>query len=106
MKNSIHTFKKFGLTLLLFFTICNGAFAQIINPILLPSEWDDYGTGDPYIMKFNGTYYLYCSTRDDLTGVKCSSSPDLVSWTYAGMCSTDPVTKGAYAPEVHYYNGA
>ena len=75
------------------------------NPFILSNEWASYGIGDPYILKFNGLYYLYPSTQDQQTGVKCWSSPDLINWTYAGMCSTDAVTKGAYAPEVHYWNG-
>ncbi|MGG4048786.1 carbohydrate-binding protein [Paenibacillus favisporus] len=75
------------------------------NPASLPDEWGQYGLGDPYVLKFNGTYYLYVSTRDTDVGVKVWSSPDLVNWSYGGLAATDPVTKGAYAPEVVYWNG-
>ncbi|MFC4102644.1 carbohydrate-binding protein [Paenibacillus xanthanilyticus] len=75
------------------------------NPAVLPDEWGQYGLGDPYVMKFNGMYYLYVSTRDTDIGVKVWSSPDLVHWSYGGLAATDPVTKGAYAPEVVYWNG-
>ncbi|ACT01491.1 carbohydrate-binding protein [Paenibacillus sp. JDR-2] len=75
------------------------------NPKSLPDEWGQYGLGDPYVMKFNGNYYLYVSTRDTDIGVKVWSSPDLVNWSYGGLAATDPVTKGAYAPEVVYWNG-
>ena len=75
------------------------------NPYTLTGEWSLYGIGDPYIMKFNGTYYLYCSTKDNNTGVKCWSSNDLINWSAAITCSTDPITKSAYAPEVKYWNG-
>jgi hypothetical protein len=75
------------------------------NPASLPDEWGQYGLGDPYVLKFNGTYYLYVSTRDTDIGVKVWSSPDLVNWSYGGLAATDPVTKGAYAPEVVYWNG-
>ncbi len=77
------------------------------NPIesIHEDAWYDYGTGDPYVMRYNGRYYLYMSTRDTHVGVKCFSSKDLVSWEYEGMCTEEPVTKGAYAPEVVYYNG-
>ncbi|MBP5622097.1 MAG: family 43 glycosylhydrolase, partial [Thermoguttaceae bacterium] len=76
------------------------------NPIAALSvgtdkAWDDYGFGDPFVMRFNGRYYLYPSTRDDSIGVKCWSSRDLVSWNYEGLCSEDPTTKGAYAPEIY-----
>ncbi|MFB9326174.1 family 43 glycosylhydrolase [Paenibacillus aurantiacus] len=80
------------------------------NPFNLTSSWrwannDFYGEGDPYILKFNGTYYLYVSTVDDQTGVKVWSSTNLVDWTYRGLCTTESITKAAYAPEVVYWNG-
>lgn len=40
------------------------------NPRTLPDEWGQYGLGDPYVLKFNGYYYLYVSTRDTDDGVK------------------------------------
>ncbi|MBD2867158.1 carbohydrate-binding protein [Paenibacillus arenilitoris] len=80
------------------------------NPQIVPESWrwnngDFYGEGDPYILKFNGVYYMYTSTVDDKPGVKVWSSEDLVNWEYRGLCATEPVTKGAYAPEVVYWNG-
>ena len=78
------------------------------NPIMdYQSEqaWPGYGFGDPFVMRYNGMYYLYVSTKDGSVGIKCWSSPDLVNWTYEGFCSNDPITRGAYAPEVYYYNG-
>jgi hypothetical protein len=82
-------------------------YSQVTNPRTLPEEWGEYGIGDPYILKFKGKFYLYCSTRDDQNGVKCWSSWDLGSWTYEGLCVPNTVTisKGAYAPEVIYWNG-
>lgn len=75
------------------------------NPLILENEWPGYAIGDPYVIKHNGLFYLYCSTKNFQTGIKCWSSRDLVNWTYEGMCSTAPVTYGAYAPEVFYWNG-
>ncbi|MDO4587429.1 MAG: family 43 glycosylhydrolase [Planctomycetia bacterium] len=69
------------------------------------SDWDDYGIGDPFIMRFNGVYYLYCSTKDTEIGIKCWSSRNLADWKDEGLCASDPLTQGAYAPEVFYYNG-
>lgn len=45
------------------------------NPLDIPESWswnhgEFYGEGDPYILKDNGTYYLYVSTVDDKSGVK------------------------------------
>ncbi|MBA2941209.1 family 43 glycosylhydrolase [Paenibacillus sp. CGMCC 1.16610] len=76
------------------------------NPIVLDQEWEDYGIGDPYILRFNGKYYLYCSTKDRRVGVKAWSSDDLVNWRYEGLVTEEPVSEGAYAPEVVYWNGA
>lgn len=78
------------------------------NPIvsIQKDTWYDYGTGDPFVMRWNGEYYLYMSTRDNETGVKCFTSRDLVNWSYCGLCCTEDITKGAYAPEVYYYNGS
>ncbi|MCR2808033.1 family 43 glycosylhydrolase [Paenibacillus soyae] len=80
------------------------------NPLGPSNPWrwsnnDFYGEGDPYILKFNGTYYLYVSTVDDQVGIKVWSSTNLVDWTYRGLCSTEALTKAAYAPEVVYWNG-
>lgn len=77
------------------------------NPITSVEEdtWYDYGTGDPYVMRYNGNYYLYMSTRDTEVGVKCFRSRDLVNWSYEGLCTQEVLTKAAYAPEVVYYNG-
>lgn len=78
------------------------------NPLLdyqSGHAWPGYGFGDPFVMRYNGTYYLYVSTKDGCTGIKCWSSPDLVNWTYEGLCTKAVETCGAYAPEVYYYNG-
>ncbi|QHT62984.1 family 43 glycosylhydrolase [Paenibacillus lycopersici] len=75
------------------------------NPISLPDEWGEYGLGDPFVFAYNGTYYLYVSTRDTDAGVKVWSSADLEDWKYEGLCTEDPVTTAAYAPEVRYWNG-
>lgn len=75
------------------------------NPLTLSGEWASYGIGDPYIMKYRGTYYLYCTTKDNNIGIKCWSSKDLVNWSGPYDCSSDAITKTAYAPEVDYWNG-
>ncbi len=94
------------IIILLFLAISIAASSQTwTNPLTLNGEWYLYGIGDPYIMKYRGTYYLYCSTKDNNTGVKCWSTKDFVTWSNAITCSTDPITKSAYAPEVVYWNG-
>jgi len=98
--------KKVFLFLFLFYIVSFSSLSQTwTNPFTLASEWYLYGIGDPYIMKYRGTYYLYCSTKDNNVGVKCWSSKDLINWSGAVTCSTDPITKSAFAPEVVYWNG-
>jgi hypothetical protein len=78
------------------------------NPLLTAQTkdaWPGYGFGDPFVMRYNGTYYLYVSSKDGNTGIKCWSSDDLVNWKYENYCTRDRITTGAYAPEVYYYNG-
>ncbi|GJM78269.1 hypothetical protein HMSSN139_07650 [Paenibacillus sp. HMSSN-139] len=62
------------------------------NPFTLPEEWEDYGIGDPYILRHDGKYYLYCSTKDFRAGIKGWSSEDLIHWTPEGLVTEDPIT--------------
>ncbi|MDD4991660.1 MAG: family 43 glycosylhydrolase [Paludibacter sp.] len=94
------------IIILFFLAITFAASSQTwTNPLTMSGEWYLYGIGDPYILKYRGTYYLYCSTKDNNTGVKCWSTKDFVTWSGAITCSSDAITKGAYAPEVVYSNG-
>ena len=73
------------------------------NPFALENQWSEHECGDPFIMRFNGLYYLYCSSAGN--HIKCWSSENLVDFTYEGSVCDDPVITGAYAPEVCYYKG-
>ncbi len=78
------------------------------NPLLtcrMEKAWRNYGFGDPFVMRWNGKYYLYPSTKDGERGIQVWTSDDLVNWEYGGLCAKDRVVTGAYAPEVTYYNG-
>ena len=86
------------------------------NPIEIEGQWGasaatgpdgQYGIGDPFVMRFNGKYYLYPSTSDPCSGIKVFESDDLVHWTDKGyaVAPTEETSHGAYAPEVVYYNG-
>lgn len=64
------------------------------NPVL-----NSENTGDPFVMRYNGKYYLYFTSR----GVKCFVSDNLVTWKSCGtVAEIDGIP---YAPEVYYYNG-
>ncbi len=86
------------------------------NPIEIDGQWSNsvwmpegsvYGIGDPFVMRYNGKYYLYPSTADGRGGIKVYESTDLINWTYMGfaVAEDEPTSVGAYAPEVIYYNG-
>lgn len=95
-------------------TYDNKAYNEYLmgDETVIADQWDGYGIGDPFVMRWNGKYYLYCSTPDALSGVKGYVSADLVNWVpmtgeglAEGLVSDDPVTLGTYAPEVYYFNG-
>ncbi|MDR2828901.1 MAG: bacterial Ig-like domain-containing protein [Acholeplasmatales bacterium] len=77
-------------------------------------QWPGYGIGDPFIMRFNGMYYLYASSIDTENGVLAWKSEDLINWEKCQgeglplgyvLSPSDYVSRAAYAPEVYYYNG-
>lgn len=79
------------------------------NHIEIDGQWlgSGYGVGDPFVMRYNGKYYLYPSTADGNPGIKVFESDDLINWTYKGYAVDSSIlnSQGAYAPEVIYYNG-
>ena len=74
--------------------------------------------GDPFVMRYDGKYYLYCSTGND-SPIYVQVSTDLVNWSEKIICATASevpagtnehggvcnVALPAYAPEVTYFNG-
>ncbi len=76
------------------------------NPVLTKSDkgGQKNGYGDPFVMRYNGVYYLYPSATND-NNINCWSSTDLINWKNEGTVASSPVINHAYAPEVYYYNG-
>jgi hypothetical protein len=73
------------------------------NPFRLAHQWNDNTLGDPFIMRYDGRYYLYCSSHK--TEIKCWISDNLVNWEYFGSVCSLPEIDGAYAPEVCFTRG-
>lgn len=71
------------------------------NPFQMPGEET---TGDPYVLRHNGTYYFYKTNFKDHF-VCAWKSDNLVDWSDYHMVCSVPEAFGAYAPEVHYING-
>lgn len=73
-----------------------------------------YQIGDPYVLRWNGKYYLYSSNTGTNTtnGIPCWVSSNMIDWEFCSWVIGDgnpgsggEYTKVAYAPEVVYYNG-
>lgn len=58
---------------------------------------------DPFVLRFNGRYYLYCTNP----GVRCWQSDDLLHWMVMGEVVPEDEFPGLvpFAPEVVYKNG-
>lgn len=89
-------------------------YANIFLDDRIENQWEDYGIGDPFIYRFNGWYYLICSTKGNETGVKGWKSKDLMQWTMVdnGSCPEGYIVSpsiresfDAYASEVYYLDG-
>ena len=73
-------------------------------PPINSSTTDDYGIGDPFVMRWNGMYYMYPSSSQ--SQVRVYTSRDLINWTYQGYCTDSDDVYFAYAPEVVYWRGS
>lgn len=98
------------LAMLMAFPACATA-EDYANPMNLPEQYppftataDDYGIGDPFVMRYNGLYYLYASSSE--ARVRVWTSRDLVNWQFEGWCTQGRDVDFAYAPEVVYWRGS
>ena len=78
----------------------------------LPEQYDERGTADPYVFRFNGMYYLYGTTQSSTPEMRAWKSRDLLNWEKCtgeglqeGQVSVASCLAHAYAPEVYYFNG-
>ncbi len=72
------------------------------NPFQAPAPGS---TGDPFVMRYDGSYYLYFSAGAAPSYLYCWKSDNLVDWTHMGVACDIPEICGGYAPEVIYNNG-
>ena len=72
------------------------------NPFKAPEPGS---TGDPFVMRYDGAYYLYFSAGRAPSYLYCWKSDNLVDWTHMGVACDLPEICGGYAPEVIYNNG-
>ena len=73
-----------------------------------------YYIGDPFVMRYNGKYYLYtsCTTGHLSHGIPCWVSDNMIDWTFSRWAygngtegSGGDLTFTAYAPEIVFYRG-
>lgn len=65
----------------------------------------NYSIGDPFILRFDGVYYLYPSAECDENSIRCFTSTDLKEFEEYGYVVEDERLHNAYAPEVIYHDG-
>lgn len=76
------------------------------NPVISDTQGLDHG--DPFVMRYRGTYFLYHTGRE---GIHLYQSADLVSWQYRGVVLEGSPARdhGAqidlWAPEVMHLDG-
>ena len=85
------------------------------NFIEMDKSWGEISTdnnsaaiGDPFVMRYDGKYYMYPSTAGELEeerGIRVFVSEDLVNWQYEGFAAVGEGASYGWAPEVLYYNG-
>lgn len=72
------------------------------NPFKAPEPGS---TGDPFVMRYDGSYYLYFSAGARPSYLYCWKSENLIDWIHMGVACDLPEICGGYAPEVIYNNG-
>jgi len=72
------------------------------NPFKAPEPGS---TGDPFVMRYDGSYYLFFSAGARPSYLYCWKSDNLIDWTHMGVACDIPEIRGGYAPEVIYNNG-
>ena len=96
--------KKIISAVLISACLMSGAYADTyINPVLVKDNRGNVmDAADPFVMRFNGKYYLYTTGADE---IRAYESTDLVNWSYLGYCTKNGEGRIAYAPEVFYWRG-
>ena len=88
-------------------TLCLGATPMPDTPRTYTNPLGDIHMGDPFVLKHEGSYYLFGTAGRG--GFACWTSPDLVDWAPAGLATHRTAeTWGQtnfWAPEVRRYRG-
>ncbi|MBQ3086105.1 MAG: family 43 glycosylhydrolase [Clostridia bacterium] len=92
--------------LAMLFTCCIPAFASAEYPF----KTADGNIRDPYVLVYDGKYYMYGTGLSNGQGYGCVVSEDLENWSAPIQVFSPDASFDGYcdywAPECHYYNGA
>jgi len=87
-------------------------YSNSFSKEFIPNYWESYGTGDPFVFRYDGMYYLYVSSKNTAYSVMGWKSEDLIHWEQCdngvnpkGLVGEDDCLWTAFAPEVCYFNG-
>lgn len=96
--------KKMLAALLLSACLVSCALGEdYINPILVKNDQGQVmDAADPFILRFNGKYYLYPTGGAE---IRVYESSDLLHWEYKGECTQGRKVYIGFAPEVFYWRG-
>ena len=98
-------------------TVARERYSNPLTEEQMPGRWDAESglsrLGDPYLLRYNGEYYLYCSTDGWVSKYRCWKTQNLIDYEYLGEFDLlnaagekDSIEmQCAFAPEVYYWNG-
>lgn len=97
------------LVTVLSFSLLPYAHAGEIEISEFPYKTEDVFVRDPYILLYDGYYYMYGTGLATTNGYGCRVSPDLENWSQPyNVFVADEIFDGDtnfWASECHYYNG-
>lgn len=104
-----------GISVLMLLSICSTvpAYQNPLGRVAGSTISEISNLADPYILKHEGTYYLYGTVGSAVgssdVGFRCWQSTDLLNWRPMGWVFTGSSTTWShyafFDPEVHYRNG-
>lgn len=101
--------KKLIAIILVIITLIGGAVVPAYATDEYPRKRDDIFIRDPYVLTYDGKYYMYGTGLSRGNGYGCIVSENLEDWSESIQIFTpgkdfDGI-KDFWAPECHYYNG-
>lgn len=101
--------KKTVSFILAIFMMWGGIFVKAYAQDDYPFKTEDGRVRDPYVLVYDGKYYLYGTCLSNGKGYGCVVSEDLENWSYPIQVYTPAEGSDEiadfWAPECHYYNG-